>query len=916
MKKITFSIRTKVILLTLFPLLLGGIILEGLLYLNMPTLLLEKGVFTLKEDAQYYKEHFIQNLQPIKTQFLTLAAESSQQLNQDKVSQADLNKILEDFLRTHPDYISARFISENKKIPSVSLYRTDEYTLNTLHGKNLPVEKDTLFLNHAAQLKKNQLDLSKFFFTQSQLKTTPELIPAFQLATPIFNQKNQKIGLLISSINAKKLLTDVASQNNLRNAVFFTDHQGSYLVFLNNAITALPHKVQDDFPETQSLFIQKNLATETMSLANIDTHYNYTFFSKIYYAENNKEAFVGLILTVKKDVIYQQVKKSLYQLIAGSSLLILLIILIIYAGIKKLINPLQELVFASNNLGSDLSTLNFPTDSNDELAALAQSLERMNRTIIKQNDSLKNSALMNKSIMNNISDALITINIEGEIDFFNVAAEKLFGYSAEEIRGKNVSILMPEPYKSKHNDYLKHYLAGNDSKIIANRKSVEVIGIRKNESLFPMELSITEMVLKHRKLEDKKYFIGLCRDIEARKKAEQSLKKAEQIATIARKEAEKANNAKTQFLSKMSHEFKTPLNAILGFAQIELLDDNPEIDKSYLQAIYDSGNHLLSMVNDILDLSSIETGEINLTSETISVIEFIQEIYNGFLVLCNENQLKIELLLPEIKEILLIKADKARLKQVLMNLVSNAIKFNRKNGTVSIAVKKIQTEIEFSISDQGDGISENKLDLIFKPFERLNAYEKGIDGLGIGLMIAKQLTESMQGTIGVESVISEGSQFYIRFPLIENVQKNAAQSSEVSEDIIFPNDKTVSILYIDADNINMLFIKKILEKYKNIEFIPANSSVMGINVVRKKVPDLVLLNMQLPDIDGFEVFECLKNYPAMKDIPIIGISASSIQDDLIKAMSLGFYAYLIKPINTFELYKKISQALFKNYTQR
>jgi len=760
MKKITLSIRTKVMLLTLLPIILCGVLLEGLIYTKASPLLIENELLNLKKAALFYKSNFAQQLQPIEQQLLTLADTMAQK----KADKKALTALVDTFLRQHPEYISISLVVQESQQELLNAQRTDEYTLEFLPENRLNRSHNP-FIKQAMLLKKGQIHFSSFTLTQSQLKTTPELIPSVQFATPYFYQNNKV--MLIANLNATGLLTKAIPAQLKNTTAYLMNQKGIVLYFLadkNNSFQ-LTQTIQVGLPEIQALLTNNSQPLEIMLSLGQKNDFHYVFSTTLHYAPLDDRHFLALVISSAKETVLEQVNKKLLFLLVIELLGIFALSLLTYFFIQKITQPLQELVFASHHLGNDFSTLNFPTDSNDELAALAQSLENMNRTIIKQNEALKNTALMNQSIMNNMSDALITIDEEGLINFFNTEAEKLFNYSAEEIKGKNVALLIPEPYKSDYANYLNRYFEKDSAKLLTQRVDIEMMGLKKDGSTFPLELSVTEMTLQRRKATDKTFFIGLCRDIKERKIAEQNLKRAEEIAIVARKEAEKANAAKSQFLSKMSHEFKTPLNAILGFSQIELYDENSTADKSQIQAIYDAGNHLLTMVNDVLDLSTIEIGEINLSLEAVAVSDFFKEIYQECLLLAQEKQITVELNIA-IEQAFFINVDRSKLKQVLLNLTINAVKFNRKGGSIQLSLTRLYDDtIEFSIEDQGVGIAMNKLGLIFKPFERLNAYDQGIDGLGIGLMIAKQLTESMGGTIGVESIEKEGSRFYVCFPL-------------------------------------------------------------------------------------------------------------------------------------------------------
>ena len=322
-----------------------------------------------------------------------------------------------------------------------------------------------------------------------------------------------------------------------------------------------------------------------------------------------------------------------------------------------------------------------------------------------------------------------------------MAGEKIFNYSVEEIKGKSIKLLLPELQSLKI------------------QSNVQEFGMSKNKKRLPLEISITKMELHYRKSKSKKFFIILCRDIGLRKNAEK-------IAILAKNEAEKANAAKTQFLSHMSHEFRTPLNGILGFSQMLLEEDLNDEEKSFIQPIYDSGNHLLRMVNEILDISNIELGELKFNQEKVKISEVIQDVYKESLKLGIEYGTEIQLSIKDPQLKTLINVDEERVKQILLNILTNAIKFNRDNHKIILSIRQLSSDkIGFSVKDEGIGIAQDNLEIIFNPFERLNAYELGVDGLGIGLTIAKQLTEKMGGEISVESKEGVGSRFFIIFPI-------------------------------------------------------------------------------------------------------------------------------------------------------
>lgn len=353
-----------------------------------------------------------------------------------------------------------------------------------------------------------------------------------------------------------------------------------------------------------------------------------------------------------------------------------------------------------------------------------------------------------KHIIENVVDGVITIDPEGIIRFFNPAAEKLFGYSAAEVVNRNVSLLMPEPYRSEYGRYLHLHNAGQSAAIIA--KQLELSGQHKDGTIFPLELAITLM-----ELDDSKHFVGILRNISERKQYEQEI-------IAAKDEAERANNAKSEFLSNMSHELRTPMNAILGFGQLLEIDTGLNEDQEdYVNEILKAGHHLLELINEILDLAKIESGSINLSLEPLSCAELIRECLTLIKPIAQARGITINNAATGDD---LIRADRTRLKQVLINLLSNAVKYNRPQGEVSIQTVVQDGWVRLHVSDTGYGIPATRRQELFQPFSRLGAEDADIEGTGIGLTISSRLMKMMGGVIGMESEEGGGSTFWIELP--------------------------------------------------------------------------------------------------------------------------------------------------------
>jgi signal transduction histidine kinase/ActR/RegA family two-component response regulator len=398
--------------------------------------------------------------------------------------------------------------------------------------------------------------------------------------------------------------------------------------------------------------------------------------------------------------------------------------------------------------------------------------------------------------------------------------------------------------------------------------------------------------------------------IEATELAEK-LELAKQEIEIAKNLAEKANHAKSEFLSSMSHELRTPLNAILGFAQL-LESGSPEPTDSQtkkLNQITKAGWYLLELINQILELAVIESGKLSVSHENISLDEVIRECQ--IMIEPQSRDHNIQLHILPIDPTLIVVGDKTRLKQVLFNLLSNAIKYNKNLGSVIVMCSEsTKGKIRISIKDSGLGLSEEKLNQLFQPFNRLGQ-EKGLNqGTGIGLMISKELVELMDGTIGVKSTVGIGTEFWVEFnsatppKTFKLISKSLDSKSQ--EELI--TTKYV-LLYVEDNLANQMLIEQIIEDHPNLSLLTACDGNMGVALARAHLPDLILLDINLLGISGFETLKILQNDQATANIPVIAISASAMPHDREKALEAGFRSYLSKPIKINEFVKELYKTL-------
>ena len=410
--------------------------------------------------------------------------------------------------------------------------------------------------------------------------------------------------------------------------------------------------------------------------------------------------------------------------------------------------------------------------------------------------------------------------------------------------------------------------------------------------------------------------IGSAQDITVQKRIQAALERAKQ-------EAESASRAKTEFLSSMSHELRTPMNAVLGYAQLLLQNRKEPVtprQRRQINQILKSGQHLLSLINDILDLSRIEAGRIDLDLKDLSLDGIIGECLGLVESLAERN--KVTIYRPyQDKASPVVRSDDVRLKQALLNLLSNSIKFNRAGGSVSVDVEERRDGmVRIAVADTGNGIPVERQAELFEPFSRLDATQRGIEGTGIGLAISKQLIERMGGSIGFTSQPEVGSTFWIDVP-------SARQSDDITtaDAIDFAPGEAApvfrisdgaprKVLYIEDDASNLQLFEEVISHIPNLSLLSSLEAETGIAIARESRPDLIILDINLPGMNGYDALKALKQYKETAGIPVIALSAAAMSKDVQKGLDAGFFSYLTKPFIIDELLSTIDRALAERQT--
>jgi len=437
-----------------------------------------------------------------------------------------------------------------------------------------------------------------------------------------------------------------------------------------------------------------------------------------------------------------------------------------------------------------------------------------------------------------------------------------------------------------------------ESKVVARTQELNQAQLALKQSNEDLEervrLRTTELSSSNKKL---------IAEVERRKKIEESLRESEEKLIVARQIAESANHAKSDFLSKMSHELRTPLNAILGFSQVLELDE--QIVKSehgvYVDEIRTAGEHLLTLINEVLDLAKIEAGKIDVNMENINLGEVLRECYALINPMAKKKGVKLQALSEGMDKIFLY-VDRTLIKQVLINLLSNAVKYNVESGKVKIKAFSNNNKIELSISDTGLGIREDRQEYVFEPFNRLGVESSDIEGTGIGLVITRHLVLLMGGEIVFESEFGAGTEFVLRFDpgfaSFSSVKNKTKESHEIVADI-----REFTVLYVEDNHPNVRLVESILAKWPQITLKSAGSAEEGIELAGKIKPDVIIMDINLPGMNGYEAVKLLKGRENTASIPVIALSANAMQKSVNEGLEAGFERYLTKPLKVVEFLK-------------
>jgi PAS domain S-box-containing protein len=541
-------------------------------------------------------------------------------------------------------------------------------------------------------------------------------------------------------------------------------------------------------------------------------------------------------------------------------------------------------------------------------------------------EALRKAGALQKAIFDSANFSSIATDAQGVIQIFNVGAERMLGYTAAEVVNQRTPADISDPKevivraKSLSIELQRNISPGFEALVFKASRGIEDIYeltyIRKDGNRVPAVVSVTALRDAQERIIG---YLLIGTDNTARKQVEAERARLDLVLQNknvelerARLVAEHANQAKSDFLSSMSHELRSPLNAVLGFAQL-LESGTPPPTPSQISSIAQiikAGWYLLELINEILDLALIESGRLSLSLEPTSLHDVLQDCQAMIEPLAQQKDIRITFAPADAASF--VHADRTRLKQVLVNLLSNAIKYNRRGGTAEVTCQPgAAGRLRISVRDSGDGLSAVKMAQLFQPFNRLGQERGAEEGTGIGLVVSRRLVELMGGEIGVTSSVGAGSVFWFELDAASMPTLAAGSPAGLAAPVLPEaiDGRVRTLLYVEDNQANMALVEQLVARRADLRLLSAEDAMRGIALARAHQPDLIVMDINLPGISGMQALAILREDTTTRHIPVLGLSANAMPRDIEKGLGAGFFRYLTKPIRVPEFMLALDEGL-------
>ncbi len=906
--KMQLSIVHKISLLTIALVVTTAGVVSGLFYQQQKKLMVQQTLDTfsnevavfgvqLQNDIEYLRAdtRMLASVPPIQG---LLRAQKNAGVDTDGKSTVEqwkqrLQTIFRALLEAKQNYLMARFIA----IDGRELVRVDQINGEIIitRDQDLQNKAQRDYVIDTLKLPADSIYLSEINLNREHGKLVTPYQEVLRSAAPVYEQSGGKLaGLVVLNIDIGTKFHTLRQEGL---ALYITNDHGDYLLQPDSLRTygfdhGQTYRLQDDFPSTARLF-QAGSDISQLSLLPENTRSNQAAaFKKFHFDPEKPQRFFTIGISQPYDEIISDVLETLNKVIGIAIILIFMAALLSILLSQRLANPIKRMTRAVVNYGNERNkNLDLPVNQADEIGILAQSFQSMaaqvedaenslrkvnqnlESLVEKRTRELRSSEIRQQVIVENIVDGLISIDGQGIIQGFNRAAEKIFDYKAKDVIGRNIAILLPDHYAADHNHQLTVYHEDGVARIVGVEQEAE--GRRHDGSIFPMEFTINEMWF-----EDQRFYSGIVRDITERKYVEK---------------------LKNEFISTVSHELRTPLTSIRGSLGLLLggvVGTLP--DKAMEMLVIASNNtaRLLTLINDLLDIQKIESGKMQFHYERFPLMPFLEQVLREHAPYGEQHEVKF--VITDTIEMANLRTDKARLTQVIGNLLSNAAKFSPPGATVEITVSHQHNDfLRISVTDVGPGIPKESLPSVFEQFTQVDSSDtrkKG--GTGLGLAITKSIMEKLGGAIGVISEPGKGSTFYVDFP---DADPEASTMNETTpQEHIRSNNR---ILIIENDPVTASLIQTLLAEAGHKADISHTARQARDMLQNAQTPyRLLLIDLILPDEDGISLLTSLRQKGKNRDfsVVIISVKADTARQEL-EGGALGIHDWISKPIDATRL---------------